>query len=385
MRIAHYLHHYPTFSGTTVAVQGLATGLAGSGHQVTIYCGGEPGIADSGGLRIRRFSGETGPPFHIPSDLRAVLHGNLDELDLLVVHGIFNLRAVAAARAAERGGIPYVVCPHGLHSAHLLRRHRLRKLIFGRMWERPMLERAAAIHAFSHYQERTLREYGVRAPIFVAPNGLNPDEVPRELIAPRPVSGDAPGRLLFLGRIDPFVKGLDLFLAALARAIGRGAVPRDVTLDLVGPGDGAARQLTAEAHRLGLSANVHFPGPVSPRLRWNTIADCDLLVLPSRHDAFPSTVLEGMLLGKPVLVSTESGVAELVEQAGGGFLAAPSVESIEAGLARSFAARADWAEIGARGRVFARQHLRWDCIARAVACCYQQAVSGAPVTETVLL
>ncbi len=385
MRIVHYLHHYPEFCGTTLAVHGLARALAGCGHDVTIYCSSEgPAEEFTDGLRIRRFAVSPHLNFRIPSDMQTALRENQDEIDLLVVHGIFNPRNVAATHAAKRGGIPYVVCPHGLHSRYMLQSHRVRKLIYGSLWERPMLDSAAAVHAFSQYQAGILRDFRVRAPIFVAPNGLNPEEVPESL---KPVGTNAAlqdAHLLFLGRLDPFVKGLDLLLAAFAKALGRRSLPAGTMLDLVGPGEAGAVRLSADARRLGIWNAVRLPGPVRPQDRWMTLASCGLFVLPSRHDAFPSAVLEAMLLGKPVLVSAETGVAEIVGAAGCGFLVEPTVDSIASGLVNALAERNEWPELGSRGQLFAQKQLRWEFIGAKVGAFYREALSRSGVVEAIL-
>ncbi|MFF5789227.1 glycosyltransferase [Streptomyces sp. NPDC012693] len=104
--------------------------------------------------------------------------------------------------------------------------------------------------------------------------------------------------ILFLGRIDTWVKGLDLLLDAYERA----APP----LDLLLAGSGTA----AEERRLAALVAARGHGP-RPRIHWvgyaeeerkhQLLRDSAFLVMPSRHETFGLVALEGMSYGKPVL------------------------------------------------------------------------------------
>ena len=80
---------------------------------------------------------------------------------------------------------------------------------------------------------------------------------------------------------------------------------------VVGEGDGVA-ELTARARSLGLLRDdrVRFLG--FRRDVPAVLAACDVLVLPSRSEGFPNTLLEGMALGLPVAASRADGIPELV-------------------------------------------------------------------------
>jgi glycosyltransferase involved in cell wall biosynthesis len=88
---------------------------------------------------------------------------------------------------------------------------------------------------------------------------------------------------------------------------------------IVGEGDGLA-DLTARARARGLLDQdyVRFLGfrdDIPPIL-----AACDLLVLPSRSEGFPNTLLEGMALGVAVAASDADGIPELVDHGRTGLL-----------------------------------------------------------------
>lgn len=104
-------------------------------------------------------------------------------------------------------------------------------------------------------------------------------------------------------------KGLD----RLIPAIGRG-----MRLLVLGSG-----QKTKYFHNLanthGISESVTFQGLVKKDIE-DYYAAADLLVLPSRREAFGMVVLEGMASGLPVVVSREVGAAALISNGKDGFV-----------------------------------------------------------------
>ncbi|MFD9610857.1 glycosyltransferase [Streptomyces sp. NPDC059083] len=136
-----------------------------------------------------------------------------------------------------------------------------------------------------------IRRHSPRADVQVIPNGVEqrpPGESPLG-------SGQF---ILFLGRIDTWVKGIDLLLDAYVRA--------RPPLDLLLAGSGTAveeRRLAAlvAAHARGPRPRIHWVGFAEGERKRQLLRDSAFLVMPSRHETFGLVALEGMSYGKPVL------------------------------------------------------------------------------------
>ena len=109
----------------------------------------------------------------------------------------------------------------------------------------------------------------------------------------------------FLGS-DYRRKGIDTLLAALARLPGAHAF-------VIG-GERAERRAAfeSEARAAGLAARIHWLGVQPEPQRW--LAAADLMLFPTRFDAFGSAVLEALACGVPAVVSRRAGAAELVTE-----------------------------------------------------------------------
>lgn len=129
--------------------------------------------------------------------------------------------------------------------------------------------------------------------------------------APRPPRTQLrnPVRLAYIGRLSPR-KGVDVAIDSLAQLIEGGV---SAELDIVGavfPGyEWYEQQLNDQVKALKLGGKVTFHG-FQP-LIWDYVADCDIVVVPSRADEpFGNTAVEAVLGGRPVIASETTGLIE---------------------------------------------------------------------------
>ncbi|HEY3026132.1 MAG TPA: glycosyltransferase [Pyrinomonadaceae bacterium] len=123
-------------------------------------------------------------------------------------------------------------------------------------------------------------------------------------------------------------------------------------------GSGANRDaLTSLAMRLDLR-NVSFEGQTADVASiWK---NHHALVLPSRAEGLPLPLVEAMMCGRPVVVTSVGGNAEVVEEGVTGFLAAPDENSLDAALEKAWARRADLSEMGRLASVRIRELVQAD-------------------------
>jgi glycogen(starch) synthase len=126
-----------------------------------------------------------------------------------------------------------------------------------------------------------------------------------------------PPCILCLGRLVP-EKGVDVALRVLANV--RLRVPG---VRLVVAGDGGERsRLEREARELGLGEEVRFVGAVAPEDVPAVINRATLVLMPSRREGLPLVAIEAALMGRPVVATAVSGLAEVVTDGETGRLAA---------------------------------------------------------------
>ncbi|MDQ3094266.1 MAG: glycosyltransferase family 4 protein [bacterium] len=104
-------------------------------------------------------------------------------------------------------------------------------------------------------------------------------------------------------------KGLYNFLLAAREVVSR--APKTMFL-IVGTGD-QEEELIEHAAGLGISKNVLFVGFQRGKQWRDAFAICDLFVMPSVSEPFGLVPLEAIYYGTPVLITKQSGVAEVLQ------------------------------------------------------------------------
>ncbi len=148
---------------------------------------------------------------------------------------------------------------------------------------------------------------GFRGPILVQGNLVTlppPAELPARPKTDYGIPEDA-FVLLFLGRMDVWVKGLDLLVGAFSY------LPSDrFWLVMAGPDwKGGLAELKQLAEQFGCRDRIVFPGPVYGEKKWSFFRMANMFVSPSRWEAFSIAQAEAMACGLPVVTSTKVNLA----------------------------------------------------------------------------
>ena len=290
--------------------------------------------------------------------------------DLVHDHGLWLPTNHAAARAARRQGVPFVVSTRGMLEPWARQNSRLKKSAAWWLYQRRDLTSAAVLHATAPSEAQALRSAGLRAPIAVIPNGV---EVPPQA-ARQPRPPNAPRRALFLSRVHP-KKGLPLLLDAWAEVR-----PAGWELVVAGPDeDGHQAQLETQAARLGLS-EVSFLGSIDNDKKWDLYRSADLFVLPTYSENFGVVVAEALAAGVPVLTTTGAPWSELQTHRAGWWVE-PSPRLLAQALrASTEIPDEERAAMGARGRALVADAYGWDGIAAQMLGVYEWLLGRQPST-----
>jgi glycosyltransferase involved in cell wall biosynthesis len=132
--------------------------------------------------------------------------------------------------------------------------------------------------------------------------------------------------VLFAGHLQ-WLKGVTVLAAAIPQVVARHPTVR---FEFIGndtnsaPGGGSMRRLLEDTlSRSGVLAHVSFCDPMPQRELVAHYQNCVALVLPSFHEAYGNVVLEAMACGRPCIVTSAVGAAELIVSGQTGFVVPP--------------------------------------------------------------
>jgi glycosyltransferase involved in cell wall biosynthesis len=317
-------YYYPHWTGLTAYAQRLAEGLAERGHEVTVLTSRHdpalPAEEVYNGVRVVRlpvlFRLSRGP---VQPAFPFVAYRLIREHDVVQIHTVLmeSLLVTVLARLAGRK----VLFTH--HGDLVMPAGFLNRIIeWSVTWMMTQAERASA--RISIHSEDYARNSGFLSPFlpkmaFIYPPIVIPEPDQQAVAAWRSELGlDSNPLIGFAGR---FVeeKGFDYLFRAIphileaypnARFVYAGEFPVYENFY------GQCEQLLD-----GCSDHVTFLGLIRDRQK---LADfyrmCDVFVLPSRSDCFPSTQIEAMFCGTPVVCTDIPGAREAVKATGMGII-----------------------------------------------------------------
>ena len=342
--------------------------------------------------------------------------------DICHTHGLWLYSSFVARNYNRQKRRPYVVSPHGMLDPWAVRNSGWKKKLALLFYERDHLQNAACIRALCESEARAIRDFGLKNPICIIPNGI---DLPVGSIPPAPPWKDMvePGKkvLLFLSRIHP-KKGLVNLLKAWAKSLKTedenressewvlaiagwdqggheqelkqlatelGLAWMDIRDHGIANGEGSKSkaenesvvqlstfQISSQKKSLQTSCSVFFLGPQFDEAKGACYYFCDAFVLPSFSEGLPMVVLESWAYSKPVIMTPECNLPEGF-QAGAALKAEATEASLIAGLNELWRmSTADRLAMGSRGRDLVLNRFTWPQIANQMQAVHSWILGG---------
>ncbi|ACV11306.1 glycosyl transferase group 1 [Halorhabdus utahensis DSM 12940] len=291
--------------GGTYHVHAMSRDQAAMGHDVTLltvrHDESLPHFEKRAGYTVVRYDPACSALGNDISPGLARYLFSANDFDVVHAHSHLYFSTNLAALRRRLGDVPLALTNHGLYSQSAP------KWVFDlylRSVGQWTFEQADVVFCYTDEDRDRVREFGVDSRIEVVSNGVD-----TERFTP---AGDESDRIehdgsvvLFVGRLVEGKRPQDP-----VRAVAR--LPDELDAKLYMVGDGPMRsELEAMA-----GEEVTFLGQVPYEEMPQVYRSGDVLVLPSRAEGLPRTVLEAMASGLPVVVSDLEQVAPVVGGAG---------------------------------------------------------------------
>lgn len=227
---------------------------------------------------------------------------------------------------------------------------------------------ASALVVLAEEFQRKLRSWGVTAPVY-----LSTTKVDDKLLEGFDIDEKSYGKtVLFLARIEPD-KGIFLALEAFSKV-----VVSDPEARLVVAGSGSALEEARACVAARSIPNVEFLGNVTGERLIQVFTESDIYLLPTSYgEGMPTSVLEAMAFGLPVITRPVGGLRDFFENSEMGFMS----EALEPQwyadvIGVMFMDPQMMRRVGRYNHAYAKQHFMASRVARNLECILEEVLGS---------
>ncbi|MFC1818667.1 glycosyltransferase family 4 protein [Thermodesulfobacteriota bacterium] len=230
--------------------------------------------------------------------------------------------------------------------------------------------RADCFIVLSSEFECKLRAWGITVPVFLETTNVDDSllkgfDVQKKWAAP---AGLSQIKILFLARLERSKGGEET-----VRAV-KFLVDKKIPISLTIAGDGKIRQELEEYTRsLSLTEQqVQFTGDIRGKDKIRILTEHHIYCLPSYSEGLPTTVLEAMTFGMPVVTRPVGGLVDLFKDGQmGALVKGKSPEEIAACLEKIISDQGKMVEIGKYNAYYAKKHFMASVVSKRLVNIYE--------------
>lgn len=246
----------------------------------------------------------------VSPSMRERLIDDIKKFDVVHSHNTYLALNYYTLEASTRSGVPSFHHVHGALDPRLVKKgflKRLRKEIYIRLFEKRILNQAAAVFANTSDEASQIKQYGVKSPVEIVPNGIGgplfkEGDYYRNEFRGRFGISQKCRVILYLGRIVP-KKGLHLLIKAFGGLLK--LIP-DIVL-VIGGDREQDKSYTNFLERIieehQIQKNVYWTGYLDEAEKTRAFLSADIFSHASESEGMAMSILEAMSYGLPVIVS----------------------------------------------------------------------------------
>lgn len=297
-------------SGPYLSLKDTAKELSTRGHSVHVIgtYRGVVATVNDWSVNITGFRSYGPRSLHFAPAVKPWLLSSRQSFDVVSLQGVWLHLNHDVSKWAKKNRIPLMMTAHGNFNPFALNMSKLKKNIAQLTYMREVFSSVDCYQALTFTEYKALRDFGIKKPIAIIPNGLNVGgNISSSKIQSIPLEAQNMARIcLYLGRLHP-IKGVERLIYSWSK-INKSA---DWHLVIAGDGDDQYVQSLRNIAQVCGCRNIHFIGAIYGKQKLDWISCSEFLALPSYSEAFPMTVLEGLSFLKTSLVTKACGLSEL--------------------------------------------------------------------------
>lgn len=228
--------------------------------------------------------------------------------DAVIFHSHYYFEYLKFYKILVRRNIPYYIEPHGAFGTAAQEKSKYKKIIANRFVLNHFVKSAKG-YIFLNDNEKKDSVFHTENDLVIH-NGINTSEILKESV------DGTKSYFYYIGRFDVFHKGLDVLFDALD-LIEKKKEP--VTLKMYGLGIKKDEEYINKRISSYKIVSVTNCGALDKKDQPEKLEQCGIMVLTSRYEGFPMTVLEAWKFGNPCVVTPGTNVYDEITANGLGW------------------------------------------------------------------
>ncbi len=293
---------------------------------------------------------------NLKSDLKG-LPNPYNEPDLVIFHSTYIPVHTKIANQLNKRNIPYIIVPRGGMTRGAQSKKAFKKKIGNIIFYNRFVKNSLALHCLTKGEAEQTKQWN--KDIFIVGNGM---DVPNAINLAKPGENDDIN-FTFIGRLDPFHKGLDLLLKGVSISSDKIRLSKG-KFNLYGPdAEGVAKILKGQVIDYNIQDIVNVYDPVFDDDKKKVLKETDIFIHTSRFEGHPMSVLEAMSYGIPCLLTPGTNISQEVSRTNAGWEVQLSANSIAKGITKAIEEKKVLKEKGLNARNLVIDKYSWEKIA----------------------
>lgn len=279
--------------------------------------------------------------------------------DIVVFHSLYLFSHVLIAHKLKKSKIPYIIVPRGAMTSMAQRKKMYKKVPANILFFNRYIREAKAIHFLNKKEENDSKKFVIQDSIIIG-NGTEQKKIHKEYGKEKNIFN-----VLFIGRIEKFHKGLDILVQAAER--GKEEFRKlNIKINLYGPDEANSKKwLNQKIEELKIGDIIKINGPAYDKEKEKILLNADLFIHTSRLEGQPTSVIEAISYGLPVIVTPGTNLYNEVKNFDLGFVCELNENEIKDTILNAYNHRKDFVQISKNEINYSMKNFEWNEVVKA--------------------
>lgn len=239
--------------------------------------------------------------------------------DVVIIHEVYRKEYLKIGNNLKKNNIPYIIVPHGSLSVIAQTQKKTKKTIANILFFNSFIKNAKALQCLSEKEKINTKFHSDK---FIGTNGISLPLKTKKDFNKNTI------KFIYIGRLDEYVKGLDLFIKAVS-SIKDFLADNNCKFFIYGPDyKGRYAHIEYLIKNNNVENLIFLSEAVTGEKKEQIILDADIFIQTSRSEGMPTGILEALSYGLPCLVTEGTNLGEIISKNNAGWVAQTNIQSI---------------------------------------------------------